>query len=249
MKVRYFVRLDDACPYMNYEKWAKILDILDRYSIKPLVGIIPHNEDEATMPDEENLNFWSEARIWQEKGYSIALHGYNHCYCSNSGGINPLFPRSEFAGLSFNEQEKKISDGYNLLKSYGILPNCFFAPSHTFDNNTLNALVKATPIRTICDTMALRSYRIGDITVIPQQIGSFKKILLPGDWVFCFHPNVMSENQINAFEKFIINNRKLFHDFGTIETNIQRKMGLADKLLQEFYFLMRKMRFNKYSKL
>jgi len=247
--IKYFVRLDDACPNMDYAKWNNILGILDRYSIKPLIGIIPNNEDVATMPSKEDPNFWDEARKWQEKKYSIALHGYNHCYCSNSGGINPLFSRSEFAGLSYEDQCQKMANGYRIIKSHGLNPRYFFAPSHTFDYNTLKALIKVTPIRTICDTMAFRPYRKGEITIIPQQIGSFKKIQLPGYWVFCFHPNVMNKFQIRAFEEFIKHNRTRFHDFSTIPTDVNRKMGLTDKLLNKTYLLMRRIMSAKYSKL
>ena len=36
--VDYCLRLDDACPQMNAEKWKKMESILDEYKIKPIVG-------------------------------------------------------------------------------------------------------------------------------------------------------------------------------------------------------------------
>lgn len=247
--VKYYVRLDDACPNMDHEKWSDILRILDKYSIKPLIGIIPHNKDLNTMPSKEDGYFWNIAREWQEKGYSIALHGYDHCYCSDDGGINPLFSRSEFAGLPFQEQLNKITLGYNILASYGLKPKIFFAPSHTFDENTIKALIEGSPIRMICDTMAFRPYQYHDITIIPQQVGSFRKILLPGDWVFCFHPNVMNDNSINVFERFIEKYRNNFHNFSTISLPANRAMSFSDKFLNKSYFLMRQLLKGKYSKL
>lgn len=44
-KVEYCIRLDDACPQMNAEKWARIERILDKYKVKPIVGVIPENRD------------------------------------------------------------------------------------------------------------------------------------------------------------------------------------------------------------
>ena len=92
MNNQYLIRLDDACPTMNGAKWKRALDILDRYQICPMIGIIPHNEDEKQMIDAPDSTFWDKARMWEEKGYAIAMHGYNHCYISDKGlqGLNPL---------------------------------------------------------------------------------------------------------------------------------------------------------------
>ena len=43
--VDYCLRLDDACPQMNTEKWARIERILDKYKVRPIVGVIPENRD------------------------------------------------------------------------------------------------------------------------------------------------------------------------------------------------------------
>ena len=112
MKQYYLVRLDDACPQMNKLKWQRIENILDKYGIKPMVGIIPHNEDPVTCVDIVDTDFKSKVLNWQKKGWAIALHGYNHVCTTATGGINPVHNRSEFAGLSLVEQREKISKGY-----------------------------------------------------------------------------------------------------------------------------------------
>ena len=38
---KYIIRLDDAAEKMNIDNWEKMENILDRYDIKPLVGVIP----------------------------------------------------------------------------------------------------------------------------------------------------------------------------------------------------------------
>lgn len=43
--VDYCLRLDDACPQMNAEKWAGVERILDKYKVRPIVGVIPENRD------------------------------------------------------------------------------------------------------------------------------------------------------------------------------------------------------------
>ena len=136
MKQHYLVRLDDACPQMNKQKWQRIENILDKYRIKPMVGIIPHNEDPLTCIDMADTKFTAKALNWQKKGWTIALHGYNHVCTTVIGGINPVHKRSEFAGLSLAEQKEKISKGYKTLITMGLTPDFFFAPSHTYDENT-----------------------------------------------------------------------------------------------------------------
>ena len=114
---KYLIRLDDACPTMDGAKWQRMFDILDRYVVRPMVGIIPHNEDPKQEIDAPDVEFWNKAKLWHQKGYAIALHGYNHCYISNEGlkGLNPLWSRSEFAGVPYDVQKQKIRDGFEIL--------------------------------------------------------------------------------------------------------------------------------------
>ena len=142
MNTTYFIRLDDACPFMDIMKWQRMEDILDRYGVKPMVGIIPANADPKTMVEPENPLFWDKAKAWDKKRWAIALHGYDHCYISDEGmkGLNPMWSRSEFAGVLLEKQREKIRKGVNILREHGLEARYFFAPSHTFDENTLQAL-------------------------------------------------------------------------------------------------------------
>lgn len=169
MKSKYLIRLDDACSQMNKSRWQRMEAILDKYEIKPMVGIIPNNEDPVTCIDPIDPNFVVKALNWQKKGWAIALHGYNHICTTTIGGINPVHKRSEFAGISLSEQKEKISKGYKILVDMGLIPQYFFAPSHTFDRNTLKALAEETSIRIISDTIALYPYRLDEFAVIPCQ--------------------------------------------------------------------------------
>ena len=42
---KYIVRLDDACPTMDKQKWSKVEDILDQGKVKPIVAVIPKNKE------------------------------------------------------------------------------------------------------------------------------------------------------------------------------------------------------------
>lgn len=243
MDFKYLVRLDDACPQMNSLKWGLIEEILDKYDVKPLVGIIPHNEDKDTIFQHEDPLFWDKAINWKKKDWSIALHGYNHVYSSTNTGINPVHNRSEFAGLDYSIQAEKLKKGFDILLSHNINPQFFFAPSHTYDINTLKALKSVTPIRNISDSFALKPYSYKDINFVPQQMGRFRKVKLPGYWTFCFHPNAMSEFEIDEFESFIKSNIEKFISFADVTLNNLSSKSLFDKILSFLYFAKRKINF------
>lgn len=53
---QYLLRMDDASDYMDAEKWQRMEELLDRYGIKPLVGVIPDNRDLSRfIPDFNDL--------------------------------------------------------------------------------------------------------------------------------------------------------------------------------------------------
>ena len=78
----------------------------------------------------EDSNFWiGRVKSWKEKNWTLALHGYEHVFVTEDAGINPVNKKSEFAGLSLEEQREKIRNGIEVLRKYGIEPNVFFASS------------------------------------------------------------------------------------------------------------------------
>lgn len=241
--MKYLVRLDDACPYMDKKKWNQVEVILNRYGIKPMVGIIPNNEDPVTMVAPLDVEFWIKAQEWGKKGWTIALHGYNHCYATECGGINPIHKRSEFAGLPYEEQKEKIERGYQILLQNGLNPTYFFAPSHTYDANTVKALKDVTSIRLLSDTMARWPYKFDDnFVIVPCQMGRFRNIPLNGYWTFCFHPNTMNDDAIFEFEKFIASNKEKFISFDDIPLDKVGDKKTIDKLLNFIYLSLRKIK-------
>lgn len=241
--VKYLIRLDDACPYMDEAKWQQMEEILDRYDVKPLVGIIPQNADPETIIESENFQFWEKVCLWVNKGWSIALHGYDHVCVTNNGGINPVHCRSEFAGLDYDVQAKKIRDGYKELKSHGLEPDFFFAPSHTYDENTLKAIIDNTPIRKISDTIAKMPYKMKDgMIVVPCQMGRSRKMYISGYWTACYHPNVMDEKQFERLDAFLNEHKNDFISFNDIPLNNIGPKTVFDRLLSFCYFSLRRLK-------
>lgn len=236
---RYIMRLDDACPRHDRQRWQRMEELLTACGVRPLVGIIPDCKDPMMDKYPEDAAFWDRARAWQARGWCMALHGCGHVYISAEGGLNPVNTRSEFAGLPLEEQKEKISAGLAILREQGIEPKVFFAPSHTFDENTLEALRQCSSIRIISDTVANAPYSRDGFTFVPQQSGRVRK--LPFDWVtFCYHPNEMDEADFTRLEKFLRVHEGDFVNFPTGRSD--RRESLYDRLLRESYFGLRKMR-------
>lgn len=236
----YLIRLDDASEYMDTYKWNKIENLLDKYNIKPIVGVIPNNEDKKLVNGyDKDYNFWRLVNYWQDKGWEIALHGYNHVYLTKEKGINPVNKKSEFAGVNLQVQKQKIRDGIYILQKNNINPKIFFAPSHTFDKNTLIALKSESNINVISDTIANDIYFKDDFYFIPQQIGSPRNLYLKLVTI-CLHPNTMTNNDFIKLDKFLYNNKNKFTSFNNIELK-NKQLNLYDKALSKLYFILRKL--------
>lgn len=232
---KYIIRLDDACEKRNIENWNRMENLLDKYKVKPLVGIIPDCRDPMMDKYEYDNGFWDLVDQWVHKGWVIAMHGYQHLYTTKCGGINPVNLRSEFAGESYETQKNKIKNGILILKSHGITPKVFFAPSHTFDENTISAIKEESDIRIISDTVANKPYVKDGITFVPQQSGTVRK--LPFSVVtFCYHPNTMSDSDFYKLESFLQENT--ISPFPTDKA--EKKMSFFDKTVRTAYFLRRK---------
>lgn len=233
----YLMRLDDASEYMDIEKWTRIETLLDKYNIKPIYGIIPSNEDPELLKYRRVDDFWELMNNWQNKGWTPALHGYTHVFETEDGGINPVNKKSEFAGVLLERQKEKIKNGYEILKKNKIETKIFFAPAHTFDKNTLIALKEESSIRIISDTVSNDVYFKDGFYFIPQQSGVCRK--LPFKIVtFCYHPNIMEDDDFDRLEKFLELYGTCFVSMDQIKLH-KKKRSLLDLILKELYFMRR----------
>ena len=113
--IGYIIRLDDACPTMDSKKWDMYEKVFDECNIKPIVAAIPKNQDSDMFYEKEDKEFWNKVKRWQDEGWHIALHGYDHRYLINKSGLVPINKTSEFAGVSLEEQLNKIKKGVGYL--------------------------------------------------------------------------------------------------------------------------------------
>lgn len=137
---RYIIRFDDICPTMNWTIWNQIEEILDKYKIRPIIAVVPNNQDQNLKCSEPNPKFWKLIRKYQEKGYMVALHGYNHVYTNHNSGMLGISANSEFATVSLEGQREKFNLARSIFQEQHIRIDAFVAPSHSFDRKTLKIL-------------------------------------------------------------------------------------------------------------
>lgn len=234
--LKYIIRLDDACPNMIQDKWDKIEKLLDKYKIKPIVGVIPDNLD-PEFNNKEIDDFWNKYPVrWQKKGWIIAQHGLNHNLSKTI--------RTEYAGKSYEEQLDNLKRGYELLSDKNIKPDCFFAPAHTFDKNTVKACLDLGFYKFISDGYAFYPYRSNNMMFLPCCFDTPYKISKFGVFTFVYHPNKTNDNDLVYLENFIIANLEKF-DLDIIETILgfsKRKKNFLDYALELTIFVFRKIR-------
>jgi len=193
MAALYLIRLDDACSEMDSARWQFVEEILDEFKIKPIVAVVPNNLDREIKHQPADPDFWSKVRRWQSKGWSIAMHGHTHVmHPTNERLLVPYYQRSEFAGLSLEQQKMKVRIAWSRFLSEGIEPRIWVAPAHSFNCLTLKALHEETSIGIVSDGIAWNTFYEHGFYWIPQQMWSFVP-RRSGLWTVCLHPNEMDE--------------------------------------------------------
>lgn len=160
------IRFDDICPTMNWQQWERAHELLDKYNIKPLIGVIPDCKDPDLAIEKSYDDFWKYIKELQKKGFTIAMHGYQHVFTSNRRGILTTRKASEFAGHTLEEQIEKIRKGKDIFKKHGIETDVFFAPAHSYDENTIKAL-SACGFKYVSDGKSSRAYKWHGIKFLP----------------------------------------------------------------------------------
>jgi predicted deacetylase len=133
-------RIDDVCPQMHQERFFLTMDLLGQYGIKPLLGIVPDNQDPYLKHQADADDFWRTMNQLQVEGCVLAMHGYRHVYDIQAKSMVTDGLNSEFAAHPFSVQFDKLKKGMEVLRSKGIQTNVFFAPAHSYNKNTLKAL-------------------------------------------------------------------------------------------------------------
>lgn len=209
------LRLDDIAPNMHWGNFEQLQARVDQRGIKPLIGVIPDNRDpELLCWPPTSKDFWHEIRTLQRKGWTVALHGYQHRYGSPHGGLLGVHRYSEFAGLSFALQREKLVKALGIFADHGIETDTFMAPGHGYDLTTLRAL-RDVGIRYVTDGYALFPFEQHHIVFVPQIVARPQSLrFFPfGIFTTCVHLNEMNAADMSRLESFVDRNAARFIPF------------------------------------
>jgi predicted deacetylase len=186
MNAKFLLRFDDICPTTPWEHWQALEEIMIEEGVRPILSVIPDNRDRNLFESAPDPRFWDRVRGWQARGWTIGLHGYQHNYVSTDSGLLKLKNYSEFAGLPLEEQHHKLEKALAIFAQEGVLPDVWVAPAHSFDANTVQALL-SLGVRTISDGLSIYPHRDAQgMFWVPQQIWRFRNIPF-GVWTVCVH--------------------------------------------------------------
>ncbi len=198
---RYLLRFDDFCPTMSWSRWQPFQNLLERYRIRPILAVVPDNQDPALVIDEPINGFWARLRKLEAAGATIALHGFRHVCSAQGRGLIPLHPNTEFAGVSEEQQTEWLRSGLSVLRSHSLHPRLFVAPRHGFDAATLRAL-RAVNLPFLSDGFTREPFQRSGITWIPQQLWEPVE-RASGLWTICIHSNTATSTQFSRLERFL----------------------------------------------
>ena len=198
------IRFDDIAENMNWDLMEKCEELFKKYNIKPLLGVIPNNQDKELLANQKNEEFWKRVREWEKMGWEIAMHGYSHVYDSVAQNKKDYFKHgggSEFYGHSFEEQKNRLQKGLKKFENENVKIRAFFAPNHIYDENTFLAL-KSLGIKQVIDGYGLFPYEENGIIFTPQLF--YENIFIPfGLQSTQIHLNTWTDQDFINFKNFI----------------------------------------------
>lgn len=198
MPGKFLIRFDDICPTMNWTVWNTIESFLCALDISPILAVVPDSRDVALEVDPPNNQFWRKVRNWKERGWSIAVHGHQHCYVNSEAGILGINQRSEFAGLSYDMQRTKLEQSLAIFRKHSVEPKLWVAPAHSFDETTI-VVLRELGINIISDGFFPYPGCGSDhMFWIPQQLWRFYNLPF-GVWTVCCHHNKWIEADLQRF--------------------------------------------------
>jgi len=205
----YIIRFDDINPRMDWIKFNKLKSIINKYKIKSILGVVPKCEDKEIAKFPECKEYYFYLKKMKSEGDLIAQHGYCHINDSANKGLFGNKKKSEFAGLDYQTQYKRINKGKKILIENQIWQPIFMAPFHTFDKTTLKALKKLN-FSLISDGFSRYPYELNGIKLIPQISSMPLPKYLPLISQLCIHINNLSDEKLKYLIGFIEKNNHLF---------------------------------------
>lgn len=239
IKRKILLRFDDICPTMDWEQWEIAKQMMDKAGVTALLGVVPDCTDPDLMIDAPRIDYWEYIKELQNQGYTIAMHGYHHQFEIKADGLVTKNKISEFAGLPYERQLEKIQKGKEILNSHGIATDVFFAPAHSYDDNTLRALA-ACGFKYVSDGLSSKPYMRQGIKLLPCRSGGIPRMEKKSGFVTAVihaHEWVREDRQTEwkRFENLFKNYSEVIVPFKEF---CQWQCGnvFAERLIERFYY-------------
>lgn len=230
---QYLLRIDDLCPTVSAEGCARLRVLIKEFSLKPILAVVPDNQDPELKISAPNAGFWEEMRLLEASGAVIGLHGYRHVCASHGRSLVDLHRTSEFAGAPAEAQRRWIGEGLRVLRGYGLNPKVWVAPRHGFDAATIDALLEHG-IKVLSDGFAQRPFLCRGMIWIPQQHWAAVE-KRRGLWTICIHPNTAGEREMAGLQRFLATHACAFTSVDRVLSEVQPvPLTLAERLQAEW---------------
>lgn len=197
--IKLVVRIDDVHERMNWANFEFFTDSLLSRGLTAILGVVPKCEDPKLLVSTSASGFWPRIESLEMKGFKISQHGFRHVYDSYGHTILLGNARSEFAGLSYQEQLIRLSSGKRLLEERGLSIDTFMAPGHSFDLTTVQCL-RELGFKYITDGYNIWPYSVNGLKFIPQLFSS-PHGLRSGVFTTCLHLDGLSLQQMELIVK------------------------------------------------
>jgi hypothetical protein len=61
-RATYLLRFDDLCPTMSKERFDRFMNIVKRHRIRPILAVVPDNQDPELNVNDPDPAFWNRMR-------------------------------------------------------------------------------------------------------------------------------------------------------------------------------------------
>jgi len=220
---------------MNWAAWEQVENVLQKFSVKPIVSVIPDNQDASLNVGPPVQRFWDRVRAWQDRGWSIGLHGYQHLYATPDAGLIGIKPRSEFSGLAYAEQHLKLRCALDVFEGQQVTPRVWVAPGHSFDATTLRAL-RDLGIGCVSDGFSFFPHLDSNgIMWVPQQLWRLRRAPF-GVWTVCYHLNHWRAGDVAGFASQVEEFAGMLTDLPSVVAAYDtRRRSAADVVFSSMY--------------
>lgn len=241
-KRKILLRFDDICPTMNWEQWEKAKQMMDKAGVTALLGVVPDCTDPDLKIDAPRSDFWEYIKELQSQGFAIAMHGFHHQFEMKADGLVTKNKISEFAGLPYDRQLEKIRRGKEILNAHGINTDIFFAPAHSYDDNTLRALA-VCGFRYVSDGLSSKPYKRQGIILLPCRSGGIPRLERRRGYITAVvhaHEWVRAD-KVEDWQKFIDLIKQHSEELCSFEEFVEWKNGVSwvQRIDELFYMFLR----------